>query len=213
MEESLDYISPILPADFFRFSFDLHQMDLKDAFKKKHVLPTFSELTFENEFAKVACGWNFNGLFFEVEISHSFEEAFFPQYRKGDSIELFLDTRDLKTTGFPTKFCHHFVILPVPVEGIIAQEVTRFRSDDRHEHCDPETIRVKGELGKKKALFNIFLPSESLYGYDPSGFDRLGLSYRINRKGGDPQHLTLSSDYWNIEKEPSLWCSTHLRKG
>lgn len=195
-EETLDHISPILPIDFFTVQIDLQ--------KKKRLLPDFSDLLSEDPFAQVSMGWEQTGLSFEIDVKQPFAE--------GDSVELFIDTRDLKTAGFITRFCHHFVILPKAMDGIIAQEITAFRTDDRHELCDGSAIEVKSEFQKRGYTLNIFIPAECLHGYDPSSFERLGFTYRINRFGGDPQHFAVSSDYFNIEKEPSLWSSMSLIK-
>ncbi|NGX37319.1 MAG: hypothetical protein K1000chlam2_00473 [Chlamydiae bacterium] len=194
MEETLDQLSAMLPIDFFSMSLDLKKAPLG----KRHLLPDFSELLFENSFAKVFMGWSEKGLAFEMVVDKAFEEE--------DRIELFIDTRDLKSAGFLTKFCHHFMI-----EGTSAREVTAFRTEDRHELCDPEKIEVKGDFRTARYTLNILIPSECLHGYDPKAFDRLGFSYRINRVGGDPQHFTLSSDYLMIEKQPSLWSSLQMR--
>ena len=118
----------------------------------------------------------------------------------------------LTIAGFITRFCHHFVFLPKPVDGICAQEITAFRTDDRHELCDASLLHVEGDFQKRSYSLKIFIPAECLHGYDPSSFDRLGFSYRIHRFGGDPQHFTLSSEYFVIEKEPSLWCSCVMKK-
>ncbi len=203
-EETLDHILPILPIDFFTVQIDLQ--------KKKRLLPDFSDLLSEDRFADVSMSWEQKGLSFEIEAKQPFAECFFPEFQKGDSIELFIDTRDLKTAGFITRFCHHFVILPKAMDGIIAQEITAFRTDDRHELCDGSAISVVSDFQKRGYSVNIFIPTECLHGYDPSSFERLGFTYRINRFGGDPQHFALSSDYFNIEKEPSLWSSMSLIK-
>lgn len=209
MEENLDHLSPILPIDFFSAQIELHCAE-KGGLKKKHALPDFSHLLSEESFATVSMGWEKKGLLFSIEVRHPFMDAFYPEFHRGDSVELFIDTRDLKTAGFLTRFCHHFVILPKPVEGITAQEITAFRTDDRHELCDSSLLGVKGDFQKRSYSLDIFIPAECLHGFDPSSFDRLGFTYRINRVGGDPQHFALSSDYFAIEKEPSLWSSMWL---
>jgi len=212
MQESLDQISPILPLDFFTTSCDLSIGEWGKPLKKKHTLPNFSEMLYEDPFAKVLLGWHVKGLMCEVHFEKPFEECFFPQVGKGDSIELFIDTRDLKSAGFLTRFCHHFVILPKPVDEIQAIEVTSFRTDDRHELADGEKIGIKAEFGRQSFLVQISLPSECLHGYDPSGFDRLGFAYRINGVDRDPMHFALSSNYLSIESLASKWASMQMRK-
>ncbi|NGX47617.1 MAG: hypothetical protein K1000chlam3_00996 [Chlamydiae bacterium] len=211
MEETLDQISPILPIDFFAVTYDLQEGEWNKPLKRKHILPDFSELLYEDPFAKVFLGWNQKGLMCEVHIEKPFEECFFPEVRKGDSVELFIDTRDLKSAGFLTRFCHHFVILPKPIDEVYVREVTAFRTDDRHELCDPQKIGVKGDFQRKSFQLQISLPSECLHGYDPTAFDRLGFTYRINGLGRDPQHFALSSDYFTIETQSSKWASVQMR--
>jgi hypothetical protein len=205
MEQTLDQISPILPVDFFSVA-----LTLKEGCTEP--LPLFADLLFEETFADISMGWEAKGLHFQIASKKSFEDAFFPDYRKGDSVELFLDTRDLKSAGFLTRFCHHFVFFPKELEEGGSQEVTRFRTDDRHELCDPRLLECSCEFKRKGFLMKIFIPSECLYGYDPNSFDRIGFTYRINRPKGDPQHFVVSSDYLAIEQQPSLWSSIQMRK-
>ena len=212
MEENLDHISPLIPMEFFKAEVDLKPALLSKPLKKTHLLPNFSELLYEELFAEVFMGWHERGLFFEIKVSKPFEECHFPEFRKGDSVELFIDTRDLKSAGFSTRFCHHFVFLPKPVEEIHAQEVTVFRTDDKHPLCEAQNLKIKSDFQKRRYFLEIFIPSECLHGYDPTSFDRLGLSYRINRLKGDPQHFTVSSDYLAIESQPSLWSTMQMRK-
>jgi len=211
MQETLDQISPILPIHFFGVSLDLYEAEKKDL-QKRHLLPDFSDLLIQDRFAKVSMGWQKKGLIFHIQVEQAFQDSFFPDYRKGDSIELFLDTRDLKSAGFLTRFCHHFVILPKKIDGIHAEEVTHFRSDDRHELCVGENIGVTTDFARNKYIVKIFVPSDCLYGYDPGTFDKLGFTYRINRFGGKPQGFSISSESLAIEKEPALFSSMQMRK-
>ncbi len=125
------------------------------------------------------------GMCVQVVVKGSFNEPQFPNFQAGDSVELFFDTRDVKTSGFNTKFCHHFYFLPEAIENegeaIQAGEATRFRTEDVHELCSPQLLEVKTTKGGKEVKMDIFIPKECLHGYDPSLFERLGFTYRINR--------------------------------
>lgn len=212
MEESLDLISPILPIDFFSFSLQLKEVEWKKKLQKKHEIPNFSSLICEKPFSKVRMGWNIKGLCFEIEIDKIFEEAFFPDYRKGDSVEIFLDTRDRKTGTIPTRFCHHFVFLPVLVDGSQVWEIDLFRTDDRHPLVETEKIEVQTEFSQKGYQMRMVCPAETLYGFEPLSFDRLGFSYRINGKGKNPNHFTVSSSSLDVQQHPSRWVSMQLKK-
>jgi hypothetical protein len=211
MQESLDPISPILPMDFFGVTVELKEGEWGKLLKKKHALPDFSELLYEDPFATVFLAWHQKGLLCQVEFSKPFEECYYPQFQKGEAIELFIDTRDLKTAGFVTKFCHHFVILPKPVDDVRALEVTAFRTDDRHELADGDKIKVDATFKSRSFIVRMELPAECLHGYNPSHFDRLGFAYRISGVDRDPMHFALSSKNLAIESLPSKWTSMEMR--
>lgn len=178
--------------------------------EKKHLLPDLSSFHGHPSFAEVSLGWDRGGLYVLVNVKGNFDHPGFPDLIGSDSIELFFDTRDVKTTGFTNRFSHHFFFLPEPIEvnseWIQAGELTHFRTEDRHELCDPASLKIE----KKKGIIKIFIPSESLHGYDPTQFGRLGFTYRINRKNGSKQNFSASDADFSIESQPSLWSSLKL---
>ncbi len=173
----------------------------------RYLLPNTSEWLAEEHFADVALGWNESGLFVDLFVDKAFEEALYPRFEEGDAVELFFDTRDLKTAGFATRFCHQFLFLPQAVQGIQAQELTHFRTEDMHPLCDPADLQLTAEFGKKNYELQIFIPAHCLHGYDPTSFDRIGFTYRIHRYKGAPQHFSLSSQHFTLEQHPRLWAS------
>lgn len=178
----------------------------------KYLLPDTSSLCCEESFASVAMGWKEEGLEFSIFIGQPFKEAHYPDVSRGDSVEIFIDTRDVKTSGYNTKFCHHFFFLAEGVEGHFAGELTRFRTEDRHALCDPSDLIVKPSLKRDSQQLHIFIPKHCMTGYDPSQFDRFGFSYRINRSRGFPQHFSVVSEDFKIEEQPSLWASVKMEK-
>ncbi len=163
-----------------------------------------------SSFASVALAWDADGVRVGVKVSEPMQQAFFPEIQRGDSIELFFDTRDVKTSGFATRFCHHFYCLPKAVEGHQAGEITRFRTEDTHEWCDPKLLKVHSHLNNRGYSVDLFIPAECLHGYDPEHYSRLGFTYRVNRFGEDPQYFSVSSRDFVIEQQPSLWSSLRL---
>jgi hypothetical protein len=209
----LEHFPALCPIDFFSLSADLlpaKELTSKKFFRDAHILPDTSFMLGEEHFAEVAMGWNEEGILARIDVRKAFEECFFPQVAEGDSVELFFDTRDLKTTGFCTRFCHHFIFLPQEVQGIKAHEMTRFRTEDKHELCDPTLLKVDSEFATSSYSLKIFIPSDCLHGYDPKTFQRLGFTYRINRYRGRAQHFAVSSEYYTIAEQPSLWSSLNL---
>lgn len=206
----LEELLPLAPIDFIQIQFDCHY---GKQFGSKHRLPDLSGWNAEENFAILSLSWHEEGLNLLVLIEGAFDQPDFPDFQRGDSIELFFDTRDVKSSGFNTRFCHHFYFLPLPVEyqgePIQAGEATHFRTEERHELCDPALLQIKKV---KKGRFEIFIPSETLHGYDPSQFNRLGFTYRINRIDGSSQCFSANDRDFAIEQQPALWASLVLKK-
>lgn len=209
-QELLEQLPPLFPADFFAIASSVHYA--KKPFSKLTPLPSISFLFAEESFAKIAMGWREEGLYVEAIIKSPFEEAFYPKYDQGDSLELFFDTRAMKSAGFATRFCHHFVILPQEVQGIQVQEVTHFRSEDTHPLAEGGLISVSCNFERFGYSMQLFFPSEVLHGYDPLQFQRLGFTYKINRFKGYPQHFSVSSQIYPIAQQPSLWATLTLER-
>jgi hypothetical protein len=209
------------PVNFFHLSFDCHLIETgfpmlnlqKSGLLKanKYLLPDTSALCGEEHFAKVGMGWNREGLEFQIVSKEAFQQSVYPEVTRGCSVELFIDTRDVKNSGYNTRFCHHFFFFPEPLEGIQAEEVTKFRTEDAHELCDPKELLVKSKLSSSGYTMSIFIPASCLNGYDPDQFDRLGFTYRINRYGGPAQHFSALTEEYNIIEQPSLWSSATLK--
>ena len=214
-ELPFENIESLLPMDFFSLEVECpyaKESAKSGLFRSLPFLPDLSQYLFEEKFSDVSICWNEEGLLIDVEISKPFENSSFPDYTDGDSVELFIDTRDIKQAGFATKFCHHFVVLPSKVSEIQVQEVTKFRSEDSHALCDPSLITVKTQYGKKQYHMSITIPATCLHGYDPYAFSRLGFTYQVNRYRGEPQHFCVSSRYFDIMQNPSMWSSLKLIK-
>ncbi len=216
--ELFENAPPLLPLEFFSLSCSIRHAAFSltapssRAMRSSHALPDTSELLGEERFSDVALSWSEEGICLEAFIDKPFEEVYFPFFSKGDALELFFDTRDLKTAGFATRFCHHFVILPQAVQEIQAIETTHFRTEDTHPLCDPNDLVVQADFKDNAYSVRILIPTHCLHGYDPKSYDRIGFTYRIHRYGGKPQHFAVSSEHFAIEQSPRLWASLTMIK-
>ena len=206
-------VAPLAPIHFFRLTTDIAKGKKASPklLGKSHLLPDTSELLGESSFADVGIAWNTEGLYVHLHAHKKFEEASYPKFTEGDAFELFVDTRDLKDTGFPTRFCHHFLILPQEVQGVRILELTRFRTEDSHPLCDTSKIDIAFHAGSRDYFLDLHFPAEVLHGYDPHSFDRLGLTYTVHGYKCYPQNFSVSSNYVNIAQNPSLWASCRLK--
>lgn len=210
MREEEDELA-LSPVNFFAVECPLHEVkDPRKWVDSKHLLPDLSLLTGEETFAKVYGGWDTKGLYFSFHVESGIEEVLFPNPERGDSIELFIDTRNVKTAGFNHRFCHHFCFLPEPVEGVQAKEITHFRTEDKHPLTSSDELQVEVKKKKTQYQLTVFIPQECLHGYDPAECDRLGWTYRINRFQKEPQHFSLLSSEFPIDQQPSQWSTLKL---
>lgn len=207
--EDLPALSPV---QFFGLTADCQFLRGSLEPKKRYLLPSTNDLLDEESFADIYAGWNFEKLCFHFSIDVPFQKAHESDFRKGDSIELFIDTRDLKTKGSVTRFCHHFVFFPVEVQNFYGREISRFRNEDTHKLCHPEDLQITAEIHSNSYEVSIEIPSHCLYGYDPLSFPRIGFTYRVNRFEGRAQHFAVSSDEYNIEQHPATWGTLKLLK-
>jgi hypothetical protein len=206
----------LTPINFFQIGCDCFELPIKDwedtILHERYLLPDMSMLCDESPFAKVKLGWSSQGIACAVEVPSPYNQPAYPALSSGDSVELFIDTRDVKTSGFNTRFCHHFFFLPDEVEGTTAGEITRFRTEDTHDLCDPKDLTVITEVRRKTTLLKMFIPAHCLVGYDPDQFDRLGFTYRINSKTHPSQHFSVLTQEYPIEQQPSLWASLRMKE-
>jgi hypothetical protein len=214
-KEVLEELPDLTPLEFFTLEGQLLYSKVPPSAKlmrRKFLLPDLSEWQAEERFAAVAMAWSEAGIFVDVFVEKPFEEALYPRFSEGEAVELFFDTRDLKGAGFATRFCHQFIFLPQPVQGISAQEISHFRTEDTHPLCDSADLQVTAEIGKKDYELRIFIPANCLHGFDPSSFEKIGFTYRIHRFKGAPQHFALSSQHFSLEQHPRLWASFKFTK-
>jgi hypothetical protein len=206
------------PINFFQITGDCkytseHKLpELTKGAGKAYLLPSTHGLCHEKTFADIGMGWSEQGLTFRIDVHQPVTQILYPEITNGDSIELFIDTRDVKTSGFNTRFCHHFFFLPESMDERQAGELTHFRTEDSHSHCDPNSLTVNCKKSSSAYTMQIFIPADCLFGYDPDQFKRIGFSYRINRPDGPPQHFSVVSQEYTIEQQPSLWSSLRLVK-
>jgi len=182
-----------------------------DLFTAKKLLPPLSAIFGEEIFAKVSMGWKIDGLHFRIEVQREPPlTVFYPDFARGDSIELFIDTRQIAQAKTTHRFYHHFYFMPESFEGHMKGECSRFRTEDSHPLCSEELLECKIEQTKNGYIAHIEIPKEALVGYDPLVAPSLGFTYRINRPDGPSQHFAMTQELSRIDSMPSLWAALRL---
>ncbi len=204
-----DELPALLPVHFFAIEVDCHRGDLESVGRKHH-LPHTSLLCDEEAFAEVYLAWDEKGISAQIEVSALVQKICHPNVDAGDAIELFIDTRNVKTSGYNTRFCHHFFFLPEAVDGMQAGELTHFRGEERHSLAEGGDLSVSCRKHRSGYQMRLFIPEQCLHGYAPDQFSYLGFSYRISRHRAAPQHFSAASSEFQIAQQPSLWATLKL---
>jgi hypothetical protein len=201
----------LTPVHFFTIQGQISRLPAnhKGSILKLGTLPDLSGLCGESPVAQLAGAWGDEGLLFELHVEGDFAHPVFPRLEEGDSLELFIDTRDLKSTGFNHRFCHHFYILPIELKGVPrAGEVTRFRTEDSHDLCPPGELKV---VDLSRSSWQFWIPKNCLVGYDPDQSETIGFTYRLNRWAKrSQQHYAVHSREYSVDQLPGLWSSMRL---
>lgn len=208
--------SPLLPASLFEMGFSCPYLPAKVASKlikeDRYLVPEAPFLLKEEPFAKLHMGWNEEGLHFFLQCDRPFTDVFYPDFARGDALQLFIDTRNNKSTTILTKFCHQFLFLPKEIDGVQSLEITRFRTDDQHELCDPKELHSTAAFQKNSYTMHIFIPTQCLHGYDPAECNRIGFTYCVHAVGGFKQHFSAHSEEFTFESLPALWSNVRLSR-
>ncbi len=210
----LETFLPLPPAHFFSSAVTLSSYEKG---KRLTLLPDFGALLGEEEPAvQMEAGYTQEAFFFMLQVDKAFENCFYPEYRQGDSLELFLDTRNDKTTSYVHAFCHHFVVLPKEVQQVQIQEVTQFHANEKRTHFHPSKPKVSVEFGSKQYQMFIEIPFTALYKFgllkESKGKGReIGFAYRLNQGKKPPKHFPFSSESISMPSHPDLWATLHLQ--
>jgi hypothetical protein len=210
MFENLNNLNPL---NFFDTEIDVFEFENFSKLKnKKNKLENFSKYLNQEDAADCYVGFNKNGLYFHFDVKQPFTKSTYPEVKTGDSIELFIDTRNLKTKGYITKFCHHFVFFIEEIQNFKAKEITKFSANDMHKICDFNLLKSNVIIKKDSYSIDITIPKECLYGFDIDNFSKIGFCYRVNRYLKTSLNFIVSNNEHNIERSPHLYPSLYLIK-
>lgn len=132
-------------------------------------------------------GWNEEALFFAFHLTAPPPYTpIFPKYHTGDAIELFIDTRPVRSLRLLHRHCHHFLLFVEALDGVISREITEFRTEESRSLAENNSIFVDQiELNTKKkraglqSLVFIHVPREALFQGELEENRKLGFAYTI----------------------------------
>lgn len=174
-------------------------------------LPDLSGLHDQDAFARVWAGWTVEGLAiaFDVAAAHALYVDPDHPYRS-DGVQIWCDTRDSRLARKPTRYCHHFILLPGGGRRPFVMELNPGGVKKPGEMADVGCIRAAArEVSGRGYALEVFLPREVLHGYAPLETPSVGLGYRVRDSQGGVQDLAFGERF-PLWRNPSLWRSVRL---
>ena len=212
--------SPIPRSSLFAFSVPVRpagktKIDGKlDDWMPHHLLPPVA-LESRSPFAGAWMAWAPKGLWFAFDVARTRAPRVLPnRLAEGDCIEIYLDTRDIRTAHRAGRYCHKLVVAPVGGPGRGRQPVFEHQ-DIARSLANPtrilsEQVEIASTVREDGYSIELFMPAETLTGYDVEVTRRLGLAYVIH-------DIERPMQVWPHEQElpvwvdPSLWATLELR--
>jgi hypothetical protein len=210
--EVLEELEPVVPMHLIQLKAKVHRLSKKGIHQKissMYELTDFSKLFDQESFAKLYLGWHEEGLLFKCEVNVPFTDVSFPDYTKGDAIELLIATRSPKTP-YMNRYSHHIVILPKEKEGVQCVEITRLRYEEERPLMERAFAELEVTFHRSSYELCCFFSKEALYGYDPSFSKELAFHATIYRAKEEPQFFSFSKKQYKSILNPKLWAQITL---
>ena len=212
----------IPPTFLFRLAVPCQRLDkiwqAKGALElpESYRLPTFGELEDKPRFADLRMGWNEQGLAISLKVKGKKQDPWCRPTRLEDSdgLMLWIDSRNTQNIHRASRFCHHFVLLPLgglrdpqaPL-GVLC-EIPRARENPKR--IKEDAIKVRSKKLADGYTLRAMIPTEAITGFDPNDHRHLGFNYAVIDRELGWQTLSLGNDF-PITNDPSLWGTLDLR--
>jgi hypothetical protein len=168
-----------------------------------------------SEHVDLRAGWNPQGLGFALTVTGRTMPVLsdVEQPTKADSLELWIDTRDMQTVHRATRYCHHFAVLPIgggdKGRDAVTVPLPVARARDDAPLARSEVFLTQCHLQKGGYLLEVWIPAEALTGFDVAHQPRLGFYCQVN----DAEHGALAfatGPEFPASSDPSLWHTLEL---
>lgn len=179
------------------------------------LVPDLMHMRGSDPFAQVYFGWDDDNLYLALEVPEKRKpvEVHTSQPWRGDSIEVWIDTRNDKTQRRYTEHCHHFFFIPKGrkddsnlATALDWKEPGSPLADTIFDHPD---IEITSVIGKRRYSFEVRIPSSVIHTYDPVNHPFIGFNYHINDADRRSQWWSCGQDF-SRHTDPSTWGTVQL---
>jgi hypothetical protein len=166
-------------------------------------------------FADVRAGWNEAGLLFNVLVAGKKKKLRCDPEKplESDGLQLWIDTRNTPGVHRANRFCHLFCALPTGAGKHKQEPSARQLEIPRCRESSPiasaNSFRSKSKMTGEGYSSSLWIPSDSLNGFDPDQSPILGFYYAVFDNELGTQTLGIGQEF-PYHSDPSLWQSLEL---
>lgn len=177
------------------------------------LVPDLGSLDGQNPFGQIYMAWNDRGLYFGLQVmGESKCDVDEKRPLRGDGLQIWIDTRDVRNAHRGSRYCHHFCFWPE--SGKISAGGRQFRLRRARAQAriqDSGMFQVASETLDLGYQMEIHIPADAMTGFDPDENNRLGFSYVLKDKKLGRQFWT-ADEILPVSYDPSLWGTAELIK-
>jgi hypothetical protein len=211
----------LLPTRFlFRFSLPCLRRDplwtkSGAGLDERYRLANLTELDARPAWADVRAAWSEAGLVFAARVEGKRQPPWCRATRPedSDSLQLWIDTRDVHNVHRAGRFCHRLIFLPIGGGRQLDEPVSAWlpinRSREQPRPILTSQLQVRSEKRVNGYVMEAFIPAAVLTGFDPQEHPRLGFAYAVIDRELGEQTLTVGSPM-PYQEDPSLWATLEL---
>lgn len=215
--------TPLLPTRFlFRFAAPCRYHDPLWTNKgvqldQSHRLVGLAELEGQPVHADVRAAWSEAGLALTVCVQGKSQPPWCRESRPedSDSLQIWIDTRDVHNVHRANRFCHRFVFLPGGAGRKLDQPVAVAMPINRTREPAPPVreglLKARCENRADGYILEAFIPAEALIGFDPTEHPHLGFTYAVIDRELGEQTFSVGSPM-PYQEDPSLWATLELQR-
>jgi hypothetical protein len=232
--------APLLPTRFlFRFSATCRQHDPQKTEKgyfldESFRLPNLAELEGRAPWADVRAAWSTHGLSFCLIVEGKTQPPWCraSKIEDSDSLQIWIDTRDVHNVHRASRFCQRFIFLPEP-QGAApisrhspggashkpastfspapAESLPINRAKEPPHPVRQGILQARCRLTADGYILEAFIPAEALTGFDTVEHPRLGFTYAVIDRELGEQTFGVGNPM-PYQEDPSLWATLELIK-
>ncbi len=177
------------------------------------LVPDLTGIDGKTPFADVYMAWNHQGVYVAVETNGlSATQVDTDHPLRGDGLQIWIDTRDVRTASRGSRYCHHFCFWPgVESEKPGGRQFRLRRARAQARLCDADQLHVASRVSKSGYCLELHILKSALTGFDPDENNRLGFTYLLKDRKLGRQFWT-ADETLPVSYDPSLWGTAELVK-